>query len=119
MLTPSTRPVRRVQKQVGVLSIATPHREAQVVANQRPHSPTLELELHLTFAGGVVIVLAGHAEQVTLVVVQDFAIRPRPQQAIAMTAVGGLNDHATSDYRIQLRRLSPQPFTGGAVFRLG
>ncbi|MNZ84028.1 hypothetical protein D3C78_1027730 [compost metagenome] len=36
-----------------------------------------------------------------------------------MTAIGGLNDHATGDHRIKLCCLSPQPFAGGAVFRFG
>jgi hypothetical protein len=35
VLAPRTRPVGGVEQQVGVLGIAAPHREAQVVANQR------------------------------------------------------------------------------------
>ncbi|MNN52092.1 hypothetical protein D3C81_1667690 [compost metagenome] len=63
--------------------------------------------------------LTGHAEQVTLVVMQHLAIRACPQQAIAMTAVGGLDDHATGDHRIKPQSLSPQPFAGRPVFRFG
>ncbi|MCY1181942.1 hypothetical protein D9M73_224770 [compost metagenome] len=36
-----------------------------------------------------------------------------------MAAISGLHDHATGDHRIELGRLSPQPFAGGTVFRLG
>ncbi|MNC50981.1 hypothetical protein D3C75_1002550 [compost metagenome] len=50
---------------------------------------------------------------------QHLAIRACPQQAIAMTAVGGLDDHATGDHRIKPQSLSPQPFAGRPVFRFG
>ncbi|MCY1445327.1 hypothetical protein D9M71_618370 [compost metagenome] len=118
MLAACGWPVGGVQQQVGVLSVAAPHREAQVVADQRANSPALELELHLALARGVVLVLAGHAEQVTLVVVQDFAIRPRPQQAVAVAAIGGLDNHTTGNHRVVLLRLGLQPLVGRAVLRL-
>ena len=36
------------------------------------------LELHLALAGCVVIVFTGHTKQMTFIVVQHLAIRPRP-----------------------------------------
>ncbi len=65
------------------------------------------------------LVLTGHAEQVALVVMQHLTIGTRPEQAVAMAAVGGLDDHAAGDDRIQPRRLAAQPGIGRALFRLG
>ena len=118
MLAARSRPVGGVQQQVGVLGIAAPHREAQVVTDQWANSPALELELDLALARGVVLVLTGHAEQVALVVMQDFAVRPRPQQAVAVAAVSGLDDHATGNHRVAFLRLGLQPLVGRAVLRL-
>ena len=63
------------------------------------------------------IVLASHAEQVTLVVVPDFTIRACPKQAIAVAAIGRLDDHAASDHRIELLRLATQPLAGRTILR--
>ncbi|MNH36375.1 hypothetical protein D3C79_971590 [compost metagenome] len=49
---------------------------------------------------------------------QDLAIRPGPQQAVAVAAIGGLDDHAAGNHRVVLLRLGLQPFVGRAVFRL-
>ncbi len=119
MQTPCARPIGGVQQQIGVLRIATPHRETQVVANQRPNPPALEFELHLTLAGRVVIVLTRHTEQVALVVMPDFAVRACPQQAIAMAAIRRLNDHAAGDHCIELRGLRLHPFAGRAMLGFG
>ena len=94
-------------------------REAQVVADQRTHPPAVHLEQGLLQAWRVVLVLTGHAEQVALVVMQHLTIGTRPEQAVAMAAVGGLDDHAAGDDRIQPRRLAAQPGIGRALFRLG
>ncbi|MNP29308.1 hypothetical protein D3C76_1223270 [compost metagenome] len=118
MLAARCRPVGGVQQQVGVLGVAAPHREAQVVADQRANPPAFPLQQHLMLARRVVLVLTGHAEQVALVVVQDFAVRARPQQAVAVAAVGGADDHAAGDHRVQARRLLAQPGVGGALLRL-
>ncbi|MNO65524.1 hypothetical protein D3C76_562840 [compost metagenome] len=63
-------------------------------------------------------VLTGHAEQVALVVVQNLAVRPRPQQAVAVAAIGGLDDHTAGNHRVVLLGLCLQPFVGRTVLRL-
>ncbi|MNH33598.1 hypothetical protein D3C79_941270 [compost metagenome] len=65
------------------------------------------------------LVLTGHAEQVALVVVQDLAVRARPQQAVAVAAIGGLDDHATGNHCVDALGLSLEPFVGRAVLGLG
>ncbi len=100
------------------MGIAAPHREAQVVADQRTDPPALEFELHLALARGVVIVLTRHAEQMALVIMPDLAIRTRPQQAVAVATVSGMHDHAAGDHRIELFRLVAQPVGGRALFPL-
>ncbi len=65
------------------------------------------------------LVLAGHAEQVALVVMQDFAVRSGPEQAVAVAAVGRLDDHAGSDHGIQPHGLFTHPTVGRALLRLG
>ncbi|MOA42597.1 hypothetical protein D3C78_1646610 [compost metagenome] len=61
------------------MGVAAPHRETQVVANQRSYPPAFDLELHLALARRVMLMLTGHTEQVALVVKQNLAIWPRPQ----------------------------------------
>ena len=65
------------------------------------------------------VMFTGHAEQVALVVMQHLAIRPRPQQAVAVAAIGGLDDHTAGNHGLILCRLGLEPTMGGAVFRLG
>ena len=53
--------------------------------------------------------LASHAEQMALVVVQHFAIRTRPQQAVAVAAIRGEHNHAARHHGIQPFGLFAQP----------
>ncbi len=118
-VAPRRRPAGDVQQQVGVVRVAAPHREAQVVADQRAHVPALELEQHARIARGVVLVLAGHAEQVALVVVRTAAVRARPVQAVAVAAVGRLSNHAADHHRVQASGLLQQPGAARAVLGFG
>src|SRR5690606_1437305 len=106
-IAPGRRPVGGVEQQVGALRVATPYREAQVVADQRAHPPALELEQRLLVACGEMLVLAGHAEQVTLVVVTHLTVRLRPEQAVAIAAIRGLDDQRAGDHCLQSRGLLP------------
>ncbi len=62
--------------------------------------------------------LAGHAEQMALVVMQHLTIGARPEQAVAMAAIGRLDDHTAGNYCVQPRSLSAQPGIGRPLFRL-
>ncbi|MNE51302.1 hypothetical protein D3C80_1459250 [compost metagenome] len=65
------------------------------------------------------LVLAGHAEQVALVIMRQAAIRSRPEQAVAVAAVGRLDDQAAGHHRVDTPGLLAHPDAGRAVFRLG
>ncbi len=65
------------------------------------------------------LVFAGHAEQMALVVVQHLAVRTRPEQAVAMAAVGELDDQAAGDHRAKAPGLLQQPGMGRPQFGLG
>ena len=113
-----TGPVRGVQQQVSVVGITAPHRESQVVANQWTNTPAFDFKLNLTLARGEVFVLTRHAEQMTLIVVQHFTIRARPQQTITVAAISGLDDDASGHDSIKLFGLRNQPRVSRPLFRL-
>src|SRR5690606_19030807 len=85
-IAPGSRPVRGVEQQIGAVRVAAPLQKTKVVADQRSHPPTIQLEQRLPLARRVMLVFAGHAEQMALVVMQDFAVRPGPEQAVAVAA---------------------------------
>src|SRR5690606_21928422 len=118
-IAPGRRPVGRIEQQIGAIGIAAPHREAQVVADQRAHAPTVQLKYGLLLTGGGRPVLASHAEEMRLVVMQDLTVRARPEQTIAMAAVGRLDNDTAGDHALQTCGLFAQPGIGGPLFRLG
>ncbi len=119
VLAAGGRPVGGVEQQIGATRVAAPDREAQVIADQRADTPALELEHDLLVSGLEMLVLAGHAEQVALVVMRQRTIRTRPEQAIAIAAVVGLDDQAAADHRIETLRLLAQPCAAGTILRFG
>ena len=119
MVATCGRPVGGIQQQIRAAGIAAPHRETQVVADQRTHPPALHFQHHLLLAGTVVLVLTGHAEQVTLVIVRQRTVRARPEQAVAVAAISGLDDQAAADHRAQVLSLLAQPLAGRAILGLG
>src|SRR5262245_56105777 len=71
-------PVRHVDEHVVAVvradPIATPDRKAQVVADERTDPEAAERDDESHIAGGVVLVLAGHAEEMALVVTRVSAV---------------------------------------------
>ena len=100
------------------MGVAAPHREAQVIANQRANTPALDLKLDLTLTRSEMLMLTGHSEQVAFVIMQHFAIRTRPQQAVTVAAIRREHNHAARHHGIEPLCLLAQPLGGRAAFGL-
>ncbi len=102
------RPVGNIQRKVVIVAVTRPHREAQVVADQRQNTPAAPLEHHARVTGFIVMVLIRHTEQVTLVVEVHLSFRLDQQEAVHRAALR-LQRGATGNQRVGLLRFGMHP----------
>ncbi len=102
------RPVGNIQRQVVIVAVTRPHREAQVVADQRQNTPAAPFEHHARVTGFIVMMLIRHAEQVAFIVKMNVPFRLDQQEAVHRPAFG-LQGGAAGDQRISLLRFSMHP----------
>src|SRR5690606_41569021 len=82
MQFPRTGPIRHIDSQVVILSVAGPHWETQVVAYQGENAPTLKVHQHPLSSTGITGMFTGHTKQMALIVMDITGIRTHPYQAI-------------------------------------
>jgi len=104
--------VRHVQQQVVVVAVAAPDGEAQVVQIIGQTRQALQVHDQAASTSCVVVLLTGDAEQVSLVVVLDRAVRARPDQAVAGNGPPR-DDEAAGDDAAERSRLLAHPATVG------
>ena len=102
------RPVGNIQRQVVIVAVARPHREAQVVADQRQNTPAAPLEHHALVTRFIVMMLIRHAEQVAFIVKMHFPFRLHQQEAVHRPAIR-LQGGAPGDQRVGLLRFGMHP----------
>ena len=101
-------PVGDIQRQVIIVAVARPHREAQVVADQRQNAPAAPLEYHALVTRFIVMMLIRHAEQVAFIVKMHFPFRLNQQKTVHWPALG-LQGGTTRDQRVCLLRFGMHP----------
>ena len=112
------RPVGRIEEHVVVAPVAGPHREAQVVADQRTHAPAAVGDDDPRVPGVVVLVFAGHAEAVALVVRRRVAVRRHPDQPVE-PPLAVPDHHAAHQDHAERGRAVAQPGHGRPVHGFG
>ncbi len=102
------RPVGNIQRQIIVVQITRPYREAQVVTDQRQDPPSAPFKDHALVPGLIVMVFIRHTKQVPFIIMMNRAVRLDQQEAVNGPALS-LQRGAAGDQRLGLRRPGMHP----------
>ena len=106
-------PVGDIQSQIVIVPVARPHRETQVIANQRQNAPAAPCQHDTFVARNIVMVLVSHPEQMALIISMHVPSRFHEQKTVYRPE-SGLQCAATGNQRVGAQRLLSHP--GNHIF---